>query len=1625
MKKNYSSAFKNLVVIAGKLFVFAFLAVVMFFPLTTNAAWTYTLSSPANPTVPAADVCPGQVAVPIYSVIITRSGSGTGTATMTGLSFTTNPGYVATSVTQFRLWRNTVNSLTGAVPMSTINPAGGPGVQTFPAFGSYPLSTSPQYFLITMDVAVAPTTGNTITVAPMTWSNFTISGGTLSTCTGCTNSGGTQTIIGITSQPSTSGSVCVGSPVTVNIGTSSGPSWTYQWQYFNGSSWNNVAPGVPVGASYGATATTASLGINGLAAGNYPYRCIVGGACGATSNSVTVIVQPMQTYTPQLNAWVNHGSGFYVTPADPDNITICFRTMIDFDKDPFPTVPIGGTNDWYVNNSLVQACPPVIYSNNTLNDQDSVYIKFTYSGTGCYNSPSYSNKLYFTVYPSDPPDAISATASAGPYCIGQNITFNAIVGGQLGSSPIYKWLDNGVPIVGANALSYTGTFSAGNHPIQFVVQSSDTCSSPSTDTLSLGNIAVGLCYDTMPTTGWSSINRCGGLFYDSGGPTNPYVNGNNASLLTIYPTTPGQYVTVTFTSFSSELNVDKLRIFSGTDTSTFLGQLTGTGSACGTFTSAHSSGALTFKWITNAIIQGPGWAANLGCSSTPAVVTPGLNCANPININTLPYAVAGQNNTCFSNNHVSGMSCSTTNVGGNDMFYRYVATAPECITVFLNNTSNNSVSLNVYQGCPGAGGICQAFWTTAVAGTLGGQVTLPAAGVYYIVVDANTSVNFTYNLSINSFGSAPLNDLPCSAEVLTQTIPHFDDNSCASTETGGGVNNSSCVSGNLNTLWYSFTTNPGQTSARVRFTRGLGTLPDLNAQAYSGTCSALNYISCATFGMNGFWDCTAQPQLQFATLPSTTYYIRVDGQGNSTGSYQITVDNPAAIVPAYGYDCGNPISISAQTCTYGTPAFIGVGDQCDFPTSNSAGFAGERDGVYFLFQTIAGQNGANQLTFDIYSDPSVTTDWDFIIWNVTSQYNSGGQPAVCSYLSGGVWNTAAGMISSSWVDTWQAPANGHTGCRSTGTTHINGFPFNAPIPLSGTQWWMLYISNFRLNLFPYGFTLEMGYSNSSTTSNYNPQNAGAVVYNTTSPPQMIWWTGQGGTTNWFTMANWGGCAVPSCVNNTSATISSFYSPLNPFFPSIGSSGAVTKNLTIRPTGSLTIAPAGQLDICGNYLNIGTFTAQSGSTVRATSDQFQYFDGSMSGSSAFSNLVMTKSVSPLRPVTLFNKAEVTGALTLTTGKIVTNAKELYISNTTPTQFFAPNGNTNSYVQGNLRRAISGSGGSYDFPVGIATSYQRANVNFTTATTIPTLLSYFTGTSIPIQPGPIGPECVAYDYSSLAPLNNGYWTVQASNNPTSGNYNMTLYNTAFSNSGGAVAWTVLKATTSAGPWSLSGNCAGVSSAIATSRDNMNGFSVFTSGQAGTPVLPVEILTLTATLANAGVDVTWETATEINNDYFDIERSQDGIHFEKIGWKQGAGNSTITLYYSLFDSNPYSGINYYRLKQVDKDGTYEYSDKVYVVVNPDAGLISVYPNPAQSNLWCDLYTEASGALQFEIMDVLGKTYSMEVRDANKGLNEKVEFNINYLPQGVYFIRVKALDSSNIMPVSQMRFVKQAREE
>lgn len=160
-----------------------------------------------------------------------------------------------------------------------------------------------------------------------------------------------------------------------------------------------------------------------------------------------------------------------------------------------------------------------------------------------------------------------------------------------------------------------------------------------------------------------------------------------------------------------------------------------------------------------------------------------------------------------------------------------------------------------------------------------------------------------------------------------------------------------------------------------------------------------------------------------------------------------------------------------------------------------------------------------------------------------------------------------------------------------------------------------------------------------------------------------------------------------------------------------------------------------------------------------------------------------------------------------------------------------------------------------------------------------------------------------------------------------------------------------------------------------------------------LPVELLTFDANLDGEQVLLTWETASEINNDYFTLEKSTDAINFTEFARVDGAGNSNEEIHYKSTDFDPSVGINYYRLKQTDFDGKFEYSPIKSVIIEPKAN-IEVYPNPSNGNLT----VEATNVMvdEIKIMNSWGEL----VRTVQ--MNETM-LDISDLANGVYFIHIQ----------------------
>ncbi len=132
-----------------------------------------------------------------------------------------------------------------------------------------------------------------------------------------------------------------------------------------------------------------------------------------------------------------------------------------------------------------------------------------------------------------------------------------------------------------------------------------------------------------------------------------------------------------------------------------------------------------------------------------------------------------------------------------------------------------------------------------------------------------------------------------------------------------------------------------------------------------------------------------------------------------------------------------------------------------------------------------------------------------------------------------------------------------------------------------------------------------------------------------------------------------------------------------------------------------------------------------------------------------------------------------------------------------------------------------------------------------------------------------------------------------------------------------------------------------------------------------LAVELIELDATRSGNTVSVDWTTSTEQNNDRFEIERSSNGIDFVKIGTSEGAGNSGQLKYYNFIDDKPSSRLNYYRLKQIDFDQRYTYSDIVSVDMQNQT-TIRIAPNPFTESF--SVYSDATGKKNIFVYDLSG---------------------------------------------------------
>ncbi len=173
-----------------------------------------------------------------------------------------------------------------------------------------------------------------------------------------------------------------------------------------------------------------------------------------------------------------------------------------------------------------------------------------------------------------------------------------------------------------------------------------------------------------------------------------------------------------------------------------------------------------------------------------------------------------------------------------------------------------------------------------------------------------------------------------------------------------------------------------------------------------------------------------------------------------------------------------------------------------------------------------------------------------------------------------------------------------------------------------------------------------------------------------------------------------------------------------------------------------------------------------------------------------------------------------------------------------------------------------------------------------------------------------------------------------------------------------------------------------------------------------MPVELVSFTANITNGIVELNWNTATEVNNYGFEVERKSENADWVTLGFVPGNGNCNSERYYSFTDKLHAHGEYIYRLRQIDTDGMYEYSDEVSVHIVPEDYLIRAqnYPNPFNPVTTIEYYLPDAGLVDITVLNVLGgkvKTLFSGMKQAGR---QEVIFRGDELSAGVYICRIQS---------------------
>jgi hypothetical protein len=325
-------------------------------------------------------------------------------------------------------------------------------------------------------------------------------------------------------------------------------------------------------------------------------------------------------------------------------------------------------------------------------------------------------------------------------------------------------------------------------------------------------------------------------------------------------------------------------------------------------------------------------------------------------------------------------------------------------------------------------------------------------------------------------------------------------------------------------------------------------------------------------------------------------------------------------------------------------------------------------------------------------------------------------------------------------------------------------------------------------------------------------------------------------------------------------------------------------------------------------------------------------------------------------------------------------------------------TASYINGKLRRNVVGTG-IYDFPLGTAANYELAKINLSSVTGISNITAQFLTSNLGTIPTALTES--SNSYTNL--LDAGYWRITPNASLTGGSYSLTLKERGYS-TGGAPYYTIVKRIDEFNPWFLQGSYTSFNESAGTISADRSGFSSFSDFAIAHPLisLPIELVSFNVYPSGKDAIIEWQTETEINNHYFTVERSTNAQDFIEIAKVNGAGNSMQLLKYIWIDTEPLSGISYYRLKQTDFDGEYKYSEIRTMNVSIENELF-VSPNPSNGKFRINsIPCLSTGKFSLEVYTYSGqKLLEDQIVFENNECSYAVDFSEKLKP-GMYLLQI-----------------------